>query len=64
MALITQLQGNFANVDSALAGLIDVLTKDNIEENLKVGQDKYKAIGQINLTAVSRHIYSYFDIEF
>ena len=62
--LIIQLQVKFTEVNGALAILIDVLTRDNIEENLKVGHDKYKAIEQLSETPVSQHIHSYFDVEF
>ena len=64
MPLITQLQVKFTEVNGALVILIDVLTRNNIEENLSVGHDKYKAIQQLSGTPVSQYIYSYFDVEF
>ena len=36
-----------AEVDDALSKLYEVLTKNNIQENLKVGQDKWKAVPQV-----------------
>jgi len=42
--IITDLLSRLASVDNALSKLYEVLTKNNIQENLKVGQDKYKAV--------------------
>ena len=43
IVIITGLCNQLAEVDGALATLYGILTKNNIQENLKVGQDKYKA---------------------
>ena len=45
--IIADLLKDLADVDSALAGLYGVLTKDNIQESLVVGQDKYKGVPQV-----------------
>jgi len=46
--IITGLLATLAEVDGALAKLTEVLTKNNIQENLSVGQDKYKAVPQLS----------------
>ena len=45
--IITGLEATLAGVDVALSGLYEVLTKNNIQENLKVGQDKWKSVSQV-----------------
>lgn len=42
--IITGLQALLANVDNSLAKLNDVLTENQVAENLKVGQDKYHGV--------------------
>jgi hypothetical protein len=46
--IITGLLGTLADVDSALAKLIEVITKNNTQENISVGQDKYNAVPQLS----------------
>jgi len=48
IAITTRLINSLATVDSALAALYAVLTKDNIQESLVVGHDKYKGVPQLS----------------
>jgi hypothetical protein len=48
--IINGLSQQLALVDAALAALYSALTADNIQENLVVGQDKYKASSLSNQT--------------
>ena len=52
--IILGLESDLLNVDDALSELYKVLTKNNIQENLKVGQDKYKAVPQLSGQKVSQ----------
>ena len=45
--ITTDLINRLGGVDKALAALYEVLTKDNIQQSLVVGQDKYKAVPQL-----------------
>ena len=61
--IIAGLENHLVEVDNALSKLYEVLTKNNIEEVIEVGRDKYKNIARLTHTKVSRHrVYS--DIEF
>ena len=51
--IISGLENHLVEVDKALSNLYEVLTKNNIEEVVKVGRDKYKAIAKLTHTKVS-----------
>lgn len=51
--ITNKLLNDLDEVDSALAKLYAVLTADNIQESLVVGQDKYKGITQLGGQKVS-----------
>jgi hypothetical protein len=51
--LTTASINSLAKVDSALAALYDVLTKNNFQESLVVGRDKYKGVLQLSRRKVS-----------
>jgi len=46
--IITGLENSLVEVDNALSKLYGVLTKNNIDENLAIGQEKYKAVPQLS----------------
>jgi hypothetical protein len=48
VSIIAGLTTKLAAVDAALGTLYGVLTKDNIQESLVVGHDKYKAVPQLS----------------
>jgi hypothetical protein len=50
--IITTLQGYLADIDTSLLGLINVLTGNNLQENLQIVQDQYQAI---NIPALSQN---------
>ena len=49
------LEARLVDVNNALLKLIDVLTKNNLAENLKVGQDKYQGINIPGISKVSQY---------
>ena len=52
--ILTGLENRLVEVDNALSKLYEVLTKNNIEEVVKVGRDKYKTIARLTHTKVSQ----------
>lgn len=60
--IITGLENHLAEVDNALSKMYETLTKNNIEEVIEVGRDKYKAVARLTHTKVSQYVY--FDVEF
>ena len=60
--ITTDLINRLAGVDKALADLIAVLTKNNIQESISVGHEKYKGV-DVGGQKVSRYSV-YFDVEF
>jgi len=46
--IISGLLDTLQDVDIALAKLTEVITKDNIQENLSVGQDKHEVVPQLS----------------
>jgi hypothetical protein len=54
VAIITGLEALLADVLTALSALYELLTTDNLEENLKVAQDKYIAIN--NILQLNNHL--------
>ena len=52
--IITDLKSRLGKVDAALAALYEVLTKNNIQESLVIGHEKYKGVTQLSNQKVSR----------
>ena len=60
--ITTDLIGRLAKVDKALEDLLTVLTKNNIQESISVGHEKYKGV-DVGGQKVSQYSV-YFDVEF
>ena len=52
--ITTDLINRLAEVDKALAELYAILTRNNIQESIAVGHEKYKGVTQLNGQKVSR----------